>query len=364
MATYLYPAVSVTSLPPLGGATSANQLLEIAELQDINANTAGPVKIRKNGTVQEVNKDTGTPANTVAVPVEIVSASGTTINITAGDINIQTTSEGSNFDSMRIGSGSGFFAAVNTDSELTVHDQGVIDALAALSGSGLATEDKQDDQIAEEQALNLAIGQRADAMATDYFGTFSLISLTKRLGLYLNSIDTQMAGKATEATLALINGKTPALGQALDAASVPVVLTAAQIATLTPPAAITGFATALRQDLQTASLTSIDGKLAGTLTVTQAAPTVTQTDDTQNTDSITTVLFTKPAGAKNMVIFNNAGASVANRIRFGAAPSFASSGTGALLGVGSSTALLPASAFSVIAENTDSNANVTVIWFY
>lgn len=35
-ATYLYPPVSVTTLPPMGGATSANQVLEIAELASIN----------------------------------------------------------------------------------------------------------------------------------------------------------------------------------------------------------------------------------------------------------------------------------------------------------------------------------------
>lgn len=44
-------------------------------------------------------------------------------------------------------------------------------------------------------------------------------------------------------SLSSIDGKVPALGQALAAASVPVVLTAAQIATITPPAAITGYAT-------------------------------------------------------------------------------------------------------------------------
>jgi len=47
-----------------------------------------------------------------------------------------------------------------------------------------------------------------------------------------------------------IDTKTPALGQALAASSVPVVLTAAQVTTLTPPAAITGFATS---DLQLAN---------------------------------------------------------------------------------------------------------------
>jgi hypothetical protein len=44
-------------------------------------------------------------------------------------------------------------------------------------------------------------------------------------------------------SLSSIDAKTPALGQALAAASSPVVLTAAQLATLTPPAAITGYAT-------------------------------------------------------------------------------------------------------------------------
>ena len=46
----------------------------------------------------------------------------------------------------------------------------------------------------------------------------------------------------TNAGITSIDGKTPVLGQALAAASVPVVLTAAQISTLTPPAAITNFA--------------------------------------------------------------------------------------------------------------------------
>lgn len=65
-------------------------------------------------------------------------------------------------------------------------------------------------------------------------------------------------GAATETgNLAAIKAKTdniPPLGQALAAASTPVVLTAAQLSTLTPPAAITGFATET-------TLTSVDGKI-------------------------------------------------------------------------------------------------------
>ena len=35
MATYIYPPVSVTTIPPVGGATSANQVLEITALDSI-----------------------------------------------------------------------------------------------------------------------------------------------------------------------------------------------------------------------------------------------------------------------------------------------------------------------------------------
>jgi hypothetical protein len=62
----------------------------------------------------------------------------------------------------------------------------------------------------------------------------------------LTAINSNTTGAATAArqdtgntSLAAINTKTPALGQALAAASVPVVLTAAQITTLTPLSAVT-----------------------------------------------------------------------------------------------------------------------------
>lgn len=59
----------------------------------------------------------------------------------------------------------------------------------------------------------------------------------------IESDTTNIAGDTTS-----IDAKIPALGQALAAASVPVILPAATITTLTPPAAITGFATSAKQD--------------------------------------------------------------------------------------------------------------------
>jgi hypothetical protein len=66
---------------------------------------------------------------------------------------------------------------------------------------------------------------------------------------------------AIAASAASVDTKTPALGQALAAASVPVVLTAAQVTTLTPPAAITGFA--LESTLGTLSAKFASGTVIG-----------------------------------------------------------------------------------------------------
>lgn len=65
------------------------------------------------------------------------------------------------------------------------------------------------------------------------------------------------------ASLTSLDAKAPALGQALAAASVPVVLPAAQITTLTPPAAITGFATSTLQGALTETAPATDTASSG-----------------------------------------------------------------------------------------------------
>jgi hypothetical protein len=84
--------------------------------------------------------------------------------------------------------------------------------------------------------------KRADALVMGGTPATSVVGLKNDANLRINP--------ATETTLALIQAKTdniPAKGQALADASTPVVLPVTQITALTPPAAITGFATALKQ---------------------------------------------------------------------------------------------------------------------
>jgi len=84
-----------------------------------------------------------------------------------------------------------------------------------------------------------------------------------------------------------VDTKTPALGQALAAASTPVVLTAAQVTTLTPPAAITGFATSAKQDTVDTSINTLlkpASTLAAVTTVTTLTGTTTLTPGTGATN--------------------------------------------------------------------------------
>lgn len=113
--------------------------------------------------------------------------------------------------------------------------------------------------------VNIADGGNAitvDGSVTANAGTnLNTSALALEAGGNLAGVKTDTGTIAEDTTS--IDGKTPALGQALEAASVPVVLPAGQITTLTPPAAITGFAVESGGNLDTIAgdTTSIDGKI-------------------------------------------------------------------------------------------------------
>lgn len=85
------------------------------------------------------------------------------------------------------------------------------------------------------------------------------VAISGPLAVTNANLDAALSTLGTQTTLAQIKAKTdniPALGQAVAGASSPVVLTAAQISTLTPPAAIAGFA------LEAGHLATIDTSTA------------------------------------------------------------------------------------------------------
>ena len=102
--------------------------------------------------------------------------------------------------------------------------------------------------------------------------------------------DATAANQTTEiAKLTSIDGKTPALGQALAIASTPVVLTEVQLSALTPTPAISGFATSAKQDLLLTEL-QLKADLTETQPVSVTAlplPTGAATSANQQTDALT-----------------------------------------------------------------------------
>lgn len=164
--------------------------------------------------------------------------------------------------------------------------------------TGFATSAKQDTLLTELQlkadltetqpvsmadGANVTLGAKTDAKSTATDATsVTAMQVLKQISASVQAPPTQAVtftnstDVATETTLALIKAKTdniPAQGQALAAASLPVVLTAAQITTLTPPAAITGFATSAKQDTLDTSINTLL-KPASTLAAVTTVTTV------------------------------------------------------------------------------------------
>ncbi len=125
------------------------------------------LKFIKDGLVVEVS-DNSNPSNVAAIPVKIMASDGTNVTINAGDINVRISSEGANFDSTRVGDGTGKYVEITSDNEAKVNDEknGIkLDTIATavddLATSGLATEAKQDAVISALTGISTEAKQDA-----------------------------------------------------------------------------------------------------------------------------------------------------------------------------------------------------------
>lgn len=90
------------------------------------------VTFTKDGATVEVTEDTVTPSNNIPLPVKLTSVTGD-INITAGDLNVQLSDVGANYDSTRIGDGTTLWG-------MTLSNEGkVSDSTAHTSLSSIDT---------------------------------------------------------------------------------------------------------------------------------------------------------------------------------------------------------------------------------
>lgn len=195
-----------------------------------------PIQFERDGSNQTVTEDTVTPANNRPLPVKLTDVTGD-INITAGDLAVQLSHSGGNYDSVRIGDGTEL-AAINASNELQVRDDDANTALTSLDGKDFAT---QTTLAAVDGKLN-SLGQKTMtgsvpvAIASDQSvldianvsGTISLptgAATEAKQDSQITELQSLVAKDfATETTLSAINTKMNSLGRKSPAASMPVVL--------------------------------------------------------------------------------------------------------------------------------------------
>ena len=160
---------------------------------------------------------------------------------------------------------------VDAGGEAVTITGGKLDVNASVDTTGLATSAKQDTLDASINTLLKPASTLAAVTSItnvvhvdDNAGSLTVDgSITANAGTNLN---TSALALESGGNIAAIKAKTdniPAQGQALAAASLPVVLPATQITTLTPPAAITGFATSAKQDTIIGHVDGIEGYVDG-----------------------------------------------------------------------------------------------------
>src|ERR1022692_2707532 len=179
--TYLYPSVLVTTTLPVGGATSANQTLQITQETAINTNL-GTLNTSVNGLLK--------PSSTLTAITSITNP-----------------------------------VTVNTITGFALESGG---NLAAIENHSASVDTKLPSQGQALSAASMPVVLPAS----------QVITLTPPAAITNFALETGGNLAAIKADV----DKIPSQGQALSAASMPVVLPASQVITLTPPAAITNFA--------------------------------------------------------------------------------------------------------------------------
>jgi hypothetical protein len=210
---------------------------------------SSPVEFILDGVSTPVEKDTTTPSNTVGLPVQIVSGSGTDINITAGDINIQTSHVGASFDSMRIGDGTDLLS-INGSGEASVNDADANAALLLIASDMDTVASAVDVVGGAHSAEGIMVlgsdGSLSKRLRLDTDGRAEVIVNSAALPTgaatlaeqqaqttLLTDIETNTTGLATQATLAAVAAQLPAnLGIKSEAASFAVTLSTENKATL------------------------------------------------------------------------------------------------------------------------------------
>lgn len=210
----------------------------------------GPVSFILDGSSTQVIEDTVTPANNAPLPVKITSATGD-INITAGDLNVQTSHTGATPDSTQVGDGTEIML-ISAAGEAQVHDTAARASLASLDAKFVGGTDIGDvtvNNAAGAAAVNIQDG--GNSITVDDGGTtLSVDAVNLDIRDLAHASDSVAIGDGVETvnvnasnelqvrdddantSLTNINSKFASLGQKANAASAPVTISTEQEAIL------------------------------------------------------------------------------------------------------------------------------------
>jgi len=202
---------------------SGASLTTVDSAVKINVKSAGTT------TTTDVLDDQDTPANTVPMPVRLYGATGN-ISITSEELNVQLSHNAASPDSIKVGDGVETLD-INAANEAMVHDTDALTELQAILLKIIATpatEAKQDDTITALGVLLTELQAKADLTETQPCSVAGVATELKQDDAITQL--TAIAGEdfATQATLAILNGKFGSIGQKANAASAPVTLSSEQ----------------------------------------------------------------------------------------------------------------------------------------
>lgn len=219
------PANSITLAETLSVAPSNGDTFTIFRHGFPVVNSAGainvvstgqPVQFTKDSVLTDVVEDTVTPANNTPLPVKLTSVTGD-INITAGDLNVQTSHAGASYDSQRIGDGANLLGITASNEAKT------LDATTHTKLDSLLAELQLKADLTETQpvsAASLPLPTGASTLAEQQTQSTALSNLLTELQLKADLTETQPVsaaslplptGAATEATLSALNTKVTAV---------------------------------------------------------------------------------------------------------------------------------------------------------
>lgn len=225
---------SVDGIEALLTTIEGNQLPDGHNVTVDNASIAVTGTVTANTGLSQPLTDTQLRATAVPVSGTVTANLGATDNAVLDDIASDTEAiKTSLAGTLTVTGGGGGVEYTEGDTDATITGgavmmEGADNTLVPIQGT-----------VADGLLVNLG---------SNNYVTVTSGSVTANAGTNLNTSALALETGGNLASIKTNTDKIPALGQALAAGSVPVVLTAAQLSTLTPPAAITGFATSAKQD--------------------------------------------------------------------------------------------------------------------